>query len=477
MTKKEQFSFQSSSHSESRFSLSSRRRSLTLWLLLFLILFWIYLLIEFFTFQPPKHKGYIASKKVSGYALLRIQPPKAQIWIDGQKIDETLEGITLPKGQHEITVRAKYYKSTTKTFRIYPADATLVRIHLEPYPVKLIIQSHPPHLSLYLNERPVGKAPFSGMWKPGWLRIRVEGAPYIPNQRDVRVKAGQTNQFEIKAGGFIRRRKRDGAPMVWIPNHYFKRGSSPQEIKQALKLCQHFIKGQRCSPLWFTAEQPQRSIWLFDYWLDRFEVTVARYNQCVAAGHCTPSPYKRSNPQLPIVGISHHQAQRYCQWAKARLPTEAEWEAAARGPKNNIFPWGNSWHPQYANHGKFDPKHASAAFDKKDGYAFEAPVGSFPKGRSPYGIFDLAGNVAEWVQDCYHTSFYRDSGDRNPIHFLPDCHSFVIRGGSWLSPPWELRTTYRLALPPKSHSLNVGFRCARSRWPKLPLPSSQPDQP
>jgi hypothetical protein len=296
-----------------RRSLVSRRRKLSQLFVFFVVISWLLLVGWFYSFERGSQKGYVSSIKVPGYALLRITPSSASIWIDKKLVASDKQGLSLPEGKHQIRVQAKYYKSTIQKFRIYSADATLVRVKLEPLPIKMIVHSFPSHLNLFLNERPFGKTPFSGSWRPGWLRIRVESPHFITHQRDFRVIPGKLNRFSIKIGGLVRIRKQDQAPMVWIPRRYFLRGSSKEDITYARKICNVWSGQNRCSSLWFTAELPKRLIWLYDFWIDRFEVTVGRYRQCVKATQCSPSRYKRNNPKLPVIGVTYQDAVKSAQ--------------------------------------------------------------------------------------------------------------------------------------------------------------------
>lgn len=218
------------------------------------------------------------------------------------------------------------------------------------------------------------------------------------------------------------------------------------------------------------AEGPQRRVYVSAFAIDRVEVTVAAYRGCVQAGVCSVAPLTVGDarflePQLPITSVTWAEADAYCAWRGARLPTEAEWERAARGSDGRVWPWGNALQLFAFNHGRFTRgEDAGTAVamrpDGTDGDTFLAPVGKHPEGGSAEGVLDLAGNAMEWTADYYRPEPPQTTSTVNPRG--PAAAALrAVRGGSWRTPPFFARTTYRDYAPPDTRSPEIGFRCAR----------------
>jgi serine/threonine-protein kinase len=245
-------------------------------------------------------------------------------------------------------------------------------------------------------------------------------------------------------------RSADGMMMVFVPAGEFPMG------------------GEIADPGIWEGDAPLHVVHVDSFWLDQTEVTNAQYARCVGAGICAPptacdwgSPtYAQAGAgALPVVCVDWAAARAYCDWAGGRLPTEAQWEKAARGPAGLIYPWGDAFAGTRANycdaHCELDWRDGTYT----DGYATAAPVGRYPGAPSFYGALDMAGNVSEWVADWYHRDYYAASPEANPLG--PAAGTFkVLRGGSWLSVPRGLRTMTRDYAAPDLRDDSVGFRCA-----------------
>jgi formylglycine-generating enzyme required for sulfatase activity len=203
---------------------------------------------------------------------------------------------------------------------------------------------------------------------------------------------------------------------------------------------------------------PRRELFVDAFYMDKFEITVARYAKFLqATGNVkTPEEWDAVNVQndgeFPVVGVDWQDADSYCRWAGKRLPTEAEWEKAARGADERKYPWGND--PPSAERARFAKPYQNPVY--KDGIA---PVGSYAKGASSFGVFDLAGNASEWVADWYSESFQRAEA-RNPKG--PEGGTGkVLRGGGWYDPAERITATRRMYASPANRADDIGFRCAR----------------
>ncbi len=283
-----------------------------------------------------------------------------------------------------------------------------------------------------------------------------------------------TDPSESALSGGLSVLRARGSRMIRVPASEFLMGSTSSEIVDATVLCEREPLAATCDERSFADELVQHRVHLSGFFLDRAEVSLGDYEACVRLRRCKAVPYERGalrfkRASFPVTFVSWDDAQAFCTFRGARLPTEAEFERAARGalPPSGItkrvgrrFPWGELANGHLANHGRL----GMDVTDDSDGFAELAPVGSFNEGRTPDGFLDLAGNVAEWVQDRYATQ-YPEGEVSDPAG--PDAalatSARVVRGGSYESPIAWLRGAARSAALPAERRPSLGFRCARSQ--------------
>jgi len=254
--------------------------------------------------------------------------------------------------------------------------------------------------------------------------------------------------------------------MVRVPGGAFRRGSTFEENKHHLKMCRQ--ADHNCRLCWFTDEFPSKMVEVDTFWIDMYEVTNEKYLEFVLATNhrpalddtCETDPCREGNlwkgasfpdsiRNQPVTQVSWYDADAYCRWRGKRLPSEAEWEKAARGPRGRMYPWGE------------ESPEGRATFQKKwQGVDTMTDVGHFPGGVSLYSVYDMAGNVWEWVDDWYHKNYYAKGTKINPRG--PTTGEFkVVRGGSWVNFGDSLRSAFRRWSLPDVRFNDTGFRCAR----------------
>jgi sulfatase modifying factor 1 len=298
----------------------------------------------------------------------------------------------------------------------------------------------------------------------------------------------------------------DDSVMMVVPAMEFTMGTAdshpdlPQNALVPGRLKPTEVKLARAYGGWaLEDERPQHIVRLKAYAIDRYEVTNAQYRKFLASvakggdaawahpdqpkgkDH-TPRYWKEFNPLLkdpnyaklaqfnaatftgdttPVVGVDWFDAYAYAKWAGKRLPTEAEWELAARGTDGRRWPWGNDWQWGLCNIvGDKLGADVRAKGKEKDGYCYPAPVGTYPEGRSPFGCDDMAGNAAEWVADWYATDAYKSGAAENPPGPATGTER-VVRGGSSQNYPSYTRCAVRAHREPEFKTFILGFRCAK----------------
>lgn len=229
--------------------------------------------------------------------------------------------------------------------------------------------------------------------------------------------------------------------MVLVPAGEFIMGSNPDE------------------PSWDN-EYPKHTVYLDAFYIDKYEVTNSRYQSCVDAGQCSSPSETKSDTRkryfgepkfavYPVIYVDWAQANTFCEWEGKRLPTEAEWEKAARGTDGQTYPWGSA-----------EPS-CDVANYTSECVGDTTPVGAYPAGASPYGALDMGGNVWEWVADWYQADYYVNSPLQNP-QGPSEGEYRILRGGSWHMRDSVVRTAYRKTFQTDYSYYYIGFRCARN---------------
>ena len=281
---------------------------------------------------------------------------------------------------------------------------------------------------------------------------------------DTAIPQPTTNEDPTK-----RTSEKDGMEMVFIPAGEFIMGW------EGLDATSEILPGPYPDFL-------EHTVYLNDYWIDKYEVTNGQYQLCVAEGACRPCMHNNIPPQgtdyfteeayadYPVVNVSWYMARDYCEWAGRRLPTEAQWEKAARGTDGRKYPWGNEeYSEEYANicdvNCPLAKKGNIANPNFNDGYAGPAPIGSFPAGASPYGTMDMAGNVWEWTSTASELYPYDANDGREAQYDIADGEKWperILRGGPWNDGIGYQRSSFHYRAVAIYWNFNMGLRCAIS---------------
>lgn len=271
--------------------------------------------------------------------------------------------------------------------------------------------------------------------------------PFTKTPQPTQKTNGQTTKSQVLKIGHSRVREIDDAIEIFIPEGEFMMGCD-----------ENHNGGFNCN----IDELPLHAVFLSSYFIDKYEITNAQYAKCVDVGVCNHIIYKYSQTRnfyfgnstynnYPLINVSWYEADTYCKWVGGRLPTEAEWEKAARGTSVKAFPWGDST-PSCKLANSYNNETGKPCVGDT------MPVGSYPAGASQYGVMDLAGNVWEWVNDWYSYSYYSISPYYNPTGVDKGTHK-VVRGGAW-DYSWEkLRLAYNSDHNPSTRYVSFGFRC------------------
>lgn len=278
--------------------------------------------------------------------------------------------------------------------------------------------------------------------------------------------------------------------IVLLPGGSFEMGGEAATLYEE---CRHFREG--CRRSWFSSIEPVHEVSLSSFFIDKYEVTNRAYaaflnelgayeGSCLEENCILPesSRIRFSDNRFeimrevfsehPAYGVTWYGAEAFCEYAGGRLPTEAEWEyAASFNPLANLkglYPWGDAFDPEATNYCDQECGLDQADIEHNDGYARTAPVGSFEKGRTATGVYDMGGNVWEWVYDIFSATYYRDLED-SPVsdpQGPSDGSNHIVRGGSWFDTGNFMNALFRAPLDPLKPDDTVGFRCAYDTLPR-----------
>ena len=449
----------------------------------------------------------------------RVEEPLPDGYLTGTELADHLYRTVpaLPKGQHPQHGKILDPQLNTGDFVfLIPQkrqQATNV-VELEPLATLRII-SVPEGATVYIDGIAVGKTPLqayqidTGIHLEKQVNVGLELSGYKSRVQKVTLQGGQ--QFSWDA--FMEQNVEQSTPPIpepdrlqpeiiedvqlesnTVPNEEMPSAAPnvPQTILGAdtapmvLIPAGEFQMGSRYDTIGNDATRPMHVVYLDAFYIDKYEVTVGQYNQFVRATNYTPLPewvyrYSRTDAH-PVIGVSWHDATAYAKWAEKRLPTEAEWEKAARGglvQKNHA--WGDT--PLDGTQCNFADKHLRTVWNRErepednwadenlnDGYAYTAPVGRYPP--NGYGLYDIVGNVWEWCFDAYDENFYANSSYQNPIAeiVVKDGTNTIVavnklrvtRGTSWYDGASSVWIASRLGQSPEGEFTNVGFRCVQS---------------
>ncbi|MEM7114174.1 MAG: SUMF1/EgtB/PvdO family nonheme iron enzyme [Chloroflexota bacterium] len=329
---------------------------------------------------------------------------------------------------------------------LYIVTGAYDKAHLEIDALSAVIQHHPNYLSPTDINRLTTLTQI--------LSESAEQGLILPETvQTVSVNERVCDQQGCNGDGRVR--EQDGMRQVYVPAGDYMMGSTQAQIEIAITLCNDALGADTCTESTFADETPIHLVTLAGYWIDQTEVTQAQYAWCVVARICPmPDSYGGGlydQVSAPVVSVSWNDAAAYCQWAGERLPTEAEWEYAARGQDGRLFPWGD--------------EDASCTVANYGGcVGTSTTVGSYVAGASWVQALDMAGNVWEWTQDWYNSDYYEISPTENPTGPVTG-NVKVVRGGSWnsnedSSAPPTVTSTSRRAV-----STTLGFGAPRSNSP------------
>lgn len=361
-----------------------------------------------------------------GTLSIRTDPPGAEVFLD----DHDFFGKTpafkgnLIVGWHRIILRKKGYEDYKDEFKLKYGQEKKILAKLKAKPGNLIVSSDPGDAKVIVNKKVLGLTPLEHQLPPGKHLLRIAKDGYQIQERSVLIEANKDTVLGFK----LHSTHSEVAGMIFVPTGEFIMGSDKGEEN----------------------ERPARKVWMDAFFIDKYEITNKQYREFIMATNHRPPAFlyqeRLGRDNQAVVGVSWLDAKAYAKWAGKRLPFEAEWEKAARGLDGREYPWGSVWDKEKANNSE----------SKITGPSF---VGSFLGGVSPYGLFDMAGNVWEWTADWFVSNYYNFAPYKNPKGARFGT-TRTARGGSWVESSRMLRTSVRKGILPTLRASNIGFRCA-----------------
>ena len=396
--------------------------------------------------------GNISVKVVAQF----IEPKDIQVYLDGNyKGAMPADGkpfklANVLAGSHTIKIEHPDYETKEEAVLVRHNATEELEVNLAGRPSKFLITSTPLKAKVFIEGIEKGETPFTATLSPGTYGIRVSLIGHKSKEQVIEAKPNRplNLNFELEALPKGQESYEEGV-MVLIPAGDFMMGCNEATDKE-------------CNE----NEKPYHKVYLDTFFIDKYEVSVDEYSRCVQTRRCSAPGSsescnwsKNERENHPVNCVSWDQARAYCESAGKRLPTEAEWEKAARGTDGRKYPWGDQ--PASCDYAVINSVSSSVIdFGMKEGCGRNStwPVGSKPKGASPFGVMDMVGNVDEWVQDWYDPSYYQKGFVKNP----QGPSSGVLktkRGGSWHVSDYQgLHCYYRPDVMPGNWG---GFRCAR----------------
>ncbi len=423
------------------------------------------------------------SKSAPAILLVESRPGRAAVYLDGKLIGGTgVEGkfrsAELAPGSHRVRVSADGYVDFEQSVELVAARAVTVTALLETVKAAtagLVLESIPRGAAVTLDDRLVDKSSPGGNLNiqdlpPGRHRVRVAADGYAPFEQTIEISAGSVLTLRpsllplAPTAGLARENLKDGLKYVWVPPGTFSMGCLAQDPE--------------CSD----DERPSHAVEITKgFWLGQSEATVGaykRFSRQTGRGMPEVPSYGSSslnpewgNQQMPIVNINSEDAEAFCSWAGGRLPTEAEWEYAARagGPEARHGPLDRiAWYADNSGRTRLD----SELLWKEDEKNYPQRLSSNANTMHPvaqkepnaFNLYDMIGNVWEWVSDFYGKKYYSNSPVRDPIG--PKSGDLrILRSGAWFNGPRVARATARYKRAPESRGFNLGIRCARDAAP------------